>query len=76
MADPIPTWLLMGWDIEALPGGIVHCRLKIAHSIEDAEQENFRLVPLGIPADHARQLPHALTEKAAQSLTRETPAKQ
>ena len=24
MVDPIPTYLLMGWQIEALPGGNVH----------------------------------------------------
>jgi hypothetical protein len=74
MADSIPTWLLMGWEIEALPDGIVHCRLKIAHSIEDAQREDFRLVPLGIPGDHAKEFAEKLLEKAAQSRTREKPA--
>jgi len=73
MVDPIPTYLLIGWQIEALPGGIVHCRLKIAHSIEDAEREEFRLVPLGIPADRCLEIAQALREKAEQSQRREKP---
>lgn len=73
MTDPIPTYLLMGWQIEALPGAIVHCRLKIAHSNEDAQRGDFRLVPLGIPAEYCLELSRVLREKAEQSRTREKP---
>lgn len=76
MPDPIPTYLLMGWDLEALPGGVVHCRLKIAHSIEHAQRNDFRLVPLGIPAAQCQDLARALGEKAEQSLSREKPTMQ
>jgi len=74
MTDAIPTYLLMGWEIEALPGGIVHCRLKIAHNTEAAKREDFRLVPLGIPAAQCLDLAQGLRERAEQSLTREKPA--
>jgi hypothetical protein len=74
--NPIPPYPLLGWEIEALPDGLVHCRLKIAHSIEHAERGDFRLVPLGIPAAECQDLARALQQKAAQALQRKRPATQ
>lgn len=66
MGDPVPTHLLMGWEVEAISGLTIRCKLKITPSIEHAKRNEFQLIPLSIPPEHCLEIATALCEAVEQ----------